>query len=77
MDQDKNRTRVLVISSIVSGIFFYVFLYILIKWFPVWTGRTLATEWILVFVPANPIIDRFSLHAWRENFENDICRNRA
>jgi len=56
MNQQKISTKALVVSSIVAGVIFYALLYVASKWFPIWTGRTLANEWILVFISAIPLL---------------------
>jgi hypothetical protein len=56
MSQNKIPTRVLVIASIITTVIFYFFLYLASRFFPVWTGRTLTNEWIIVFISAVPIL---------------------
>jgi CBS domain-containing protein len=56
MNNNKIPTWVLVIASVITGLIFYVFLFIMSKWFPEWTGRTFTNDWILVLVSAIPLL---------------------
>jgi len=55
MNQQKTPKRIYVVFSIISALFFYLVLYLLSRWFPSWTGRTLNNEWIIVIIAAIPI----------------------
>ncbi len=56
MNKQKKIGVGLIVSAILAGIIFYIVLFTISKWFPVWTGRTLSNEWVLVLVSAVPLI---------------------
>lgn len=45
----------LIFFAILSSIAFYVLLFVLAKWFPLWTGRTLQNDWALILISAIPL----------------------
>ncbi|MBE7435442.1 MAG: CBS domain-containing protein [Anaerolineales bacterium] len=54
-----NQRRVsgwIIFSAIFSGIAFYGLLFVLVRCFPLWTGRKIENEWILVLISAIPLL---------------------